>query len=266
MSLNAASPKSSDSGAARRAQWCRGKVVEQAMRIGLFSDVHSNLAGLLAVANEFEREGRMDHVVVAGDHLWGGPRPREVWRLLNGSGWTLVLGNADETLVAQTVDQDFPPGSRYRSAAIRQRDWLRSQLDPSDLNALAGLPKQHRIATSAGDLLVVHSSPRSTIDQCGGPHNSSEEVETAYSGTGASAIAFGHWHAAFVRQTPFALLLNVASVGLPMDGRPLAAYTILTGTRGGWIVEQRRVAYDPEEERWAARSAGLPEWVPDSAH
>ena len=236
------------------------------MRIGLFSDVHSNLAGLLAVANELEREGRMDHVVVAGDHLWGGPRPREVWRLLNGSGWTLVLGNADEILVAQNVDRDFPPGSRYRSAAIRQRDWLRSQLDPSDLNALAELPTQHRIATPAGDLLVVHSSPRSTIDRCGGPHNSSKDVETGYSGTGASAIAFGHWHGGFVRQTPFALLLNVASVGLPMDGRPLAAYTILTGTRGGWIVEQRRVAYDPEEERWAARSAGLPEWVPDSAH
>ena len=80
--------------------WCRsagtmvlGQVVEQAMRIGLFSDVHSNLAGLLAVANEFEREGRMDHVVVAGDHLWGGPRPREVWRLLC-SHWEVFRGTS----------------------------------------------------------------------------------------------------------------------------------------------------------------------------
>jgi hypothetical protein len=187
-----------------------------------------------------------------------------VWRLLRQSGWTLVLGNADEILVAPTVDQDFPPGNPYRSAAIRQRDWLRSQVDLSDLNALASLPMHHRIATPAGDLLVVHSSPRSTIDRCGAPHNSIGEAEAAYGGTGATAIAFGHWHAAFVRQTSFALLLNVASVGLPMDGRPLAAYTILTATPGGWIVEQRRVAYDPEEERRAARSVGLPEWVPDS--
>jgi predicted phosphodiesterase len=234
------------------------------MRIGLFSDVHSNLAGLHAVANELDREGPIDQVVVAGDHLWGGPRPREVWRLLNERRWTLVLGNADENLVSPTVDQDFPPGHRYRSAAIRQREWLREQLDPSDLNALASLPLQHRIASPAGDLLVVHSSPRSMIDRCGGPHNSAAEVEAAYSGTGASAIAFGHWHGAFVRQTPFALLLNVASVGLPLDGRPLAAYTILTATPGGWIVEQRLAAYDPEEERRAARSAGLPAWVPDS--
>jgi predicted phosphodiesterase len=238
--------------------------IVRAKRIGLFSDVHGNLAGLQAVASALEHEGPLDHVVVAGDHLWGGPRPREVWRLLNERGWTLVLGNADENLVSPTVDQDFPPGNPYRSAAIRQREWFREQLDPSDLNALASLPMRHRIATLAGDLVVVHSSPRSTIDRCGGPHNSIVEVETAYSGTGASAIAFGHWHAAFVRQTPFALLLNVASVGLPMDGRPLAAYTILSATHGGWIVEQRRVAYDPEEERRASRSAGLPAWVRDS--
>lgn len=233
------------------------------MRIGLFSDVHGNLAGLRALAQELDHAGPLDQVVVAGDHLWGGPRPREVWRLLNQSGWTLVLGNADEILVAPTVDQDFPAGNAYRSAAIRQRDWLRSQLDPADLKALAELPMHHRMATPAGDLLVVHSSPRSTTDRCGGPHNSIDEVQAAYGGTGASAIAFGHWHAAFVRQTPFALLLNVASVGLPIDGRPLAAYTILTATPSGWIVEQRRVAYDPGEELTAARSAGLPAWVPD---
>jgi len=215
------------------------------------------------VANELEREGSLDHVVVAGDHLWGGPRPREVWRLLNERGWTLVLGNADENLVAPTLNQDYPAGHAYRSAALRHRPWLRAQLDPSDLDALARLPRHHRIATPAGDLLVVHSSPRSTTDRCGGPHNSFADVETAYGGTGATAIAFGHWHAAFVRSTPFALLLNVASVGLPIDGRPLAAYTILTAAPGGWVVEQRRVAYDAEEEQHAARSAGLPAWASD---
>jgi predicted phosphodiesterase len=233
------------------------------MRIGLFSDIHGNLAGLRAVADDLDRAGHIDQVVVAGDHLWGGPRPREVWQLLTARGWTLVLGNADENLVAVSVDQDYPPGTPYRTAALRHREWLRTQLDRSELIALAGLPMQHRIETPAGDLLVVHSSPRSTTDRCGGPHNSAAEVESAYHGTGADAIAFGHWHAAFVRPTPFALLLNVASVGLPMDGHPLAAYTILTATPGSWVAEQRRVPYDPQEELDAARSAGLPAWVPD---
>lgn len=230
------------------------------MRIGLLSDVHANLAALQAVAAELDLAAPLDHVAVAGDLLWGGPRPREVWDFLQERGWTLIRGNADESIVASTVDRDFPVGSRYHGAAERMHVWLRAQLDSSQLEALARLPFEHRIATPAGDLLVVHSSPRSTTDQCGAQHNSSAEVEAAYGGTGASAIAFGHWHSSFVRTTPFALLINVASVGLPMDGRPLAAYTILTARPEGWIVEQRRVAYDASDELTAARAVGQPRW------
>jgi predicted phosphodiesterase len=235
------------------------------VRIGLLADVHGNLAALRAVANGLDREGAVDHVVVAGDLLWGGPRAREVWELLNERGWKLVRGNADENLVEQTLDKDFPPGHPYRAAALRHRGWMRSRLDSAELGELAGLPMEYRIATPAGDLLVVHSSPRSTRDRCGAPHNSLADVESAYAGTGAAAIAFGHWHAAFVRTTPFALLLNVATVGLPLDGRALAAYTVLTATKRGWLIEQRRVPYDPAEELAAARAVGLPAWAPEIA-
>jgi len=230
------------------------------MRVGLLSDVHGNLAALRAVAAALDGEPPLDQVIVAGDLLWGGARPRQVWDLFVARGWTLVRGNADENIVAPTVDRDFPVGSRYRAAAVRLHAWLRTQLDSSYLEALAGLPLQHRLATPAGDLLVVHASPRSTTDQCGAQHNSAAEVEAAYGGTGAAAIAFGHWHSSFVRTTAFALLINVASVSLPIDGRPLAAYTVLTATPQGWIVEQRRVPYDPAEEQRASRDRGQPRW------
>src|SRR5262249_10651468 len=67
------------------------------------------------------------------------------------------------------------------------------------------------------------------------------------------------------RPMPFGLLINVASVGLPLDGLPLAAYTVLSVADGGWVVEQRRVPYDPAREAAAAASAGLPPWTPDSS-
>ena len=114
-----------------------------------------------------------------------------------------------------------------------------------------------------GDLLVVHASPRSIYDKAGGPHNTAAEATAAYAGTGAAAIAFGHYHVSFVRPMPFALLLNVASVGIPVDRQPLAAYTVLTATADGWIVEQRRVPYDVDEERRVADATGMPRWEPD---
>jgi predicted phosphodiesterase len=100
-------------------------------------------------------------------------------------------------------------------------------------------------------------------DRAGAAHNTDEDVFRAYGGTGAAAIAFGHYHEAFVRTTPFALLINVASVGLPVHGRPLASYTILTATPGSWIVEQRQVPYRQSDEVAAANARGMPPWKED---
>jgi predicted phosphodiesterase len=235
-------------------------MTEASQRFALLSDVHGNLAGLRAVAAALEAEGPFEAVVVAGDHLQGGPCPHEVWALLHDLGWTLVLGNEDEALVAE-VPQYL--GTDHRRAYLAQHEWYRRVLSPAFLGDLGALPAAWRTSTPLGDLLVVHSSPRSTTDRSGGLHNTAAEVAAAYGGTGAAAIAFGHYHRSFVRPVSFALLVNVASVGLPLDGRDVAAYTILSVVDGSWVVEQRHVPYDPAPEEAIARQRGLPLWVPD---
>lgn len=236
----------------------------RAVRIGLLSDVHGNLCGLLGVRDSLAREQPVDHVVVAGDHLQGGPRPREVWRELRRLGWVLVRGNEDESLTdLRLLEAQMPPDHRYRTAALKQFAWSQKVVGKAILRQLASLPFSHRLSTPAGDLLVVHATPRATTEHAGAPHSSAEELTERYAGTGASAIAFGHYHGSFVRPMPFALLINVASVGLPGHGQPLAAYTLLTATHGGWIVEQRHVPYDDADERAAAAAAGMPRWEAD---
>lgn len=232
------------------------------MRFILFSDVHGNLAALRAVATAIEREGQIDAVIAAGDHLQGGPRPREVWDFLTGQGWILIQGNEDLALVVEEPLRDRPP-SPYDAAYLAQIAWTREKVGSKVLSEVAALPDAWRFQTPAGILLVVHASPRSINDRAGGPHNSDADVYAAYAGTGASAIAFGHYHRGFVRTTPFGLLINVASVGLPVDGRPLAAYTVLTATPGSWIVEQRQVPYRQADEIAVARARRMPPWVAD---
>jgi predicted phosphodiesterase len=232
------------------------------MRFALFSDVHGNLAALRAVQAALEREGPFDRVVVAGDHLQGGPRPREVWELLNRHGWILLRGNEDEALVAGAA-AEFQGREEYRAAFLAGNAWTRSQLAPNALDQLAVLPVRWRTSTPVGDLLVCHASPRSTSDRAGASHNTSAEVFEAYGGTGAAVIAFGHYHRHSVRSTPFAILVNVASVGLPTHGLPLASYTILTTVEDGWFIEQRQAPYDAHEEAIAAARRRMPQWVPE---
>jgi predicted phosphodiesterase len=231
------------------------------MRIGLLSDVHGNLAGLRAVAAALRAAGPLDAVCVAGDHLGGGPRPGEVWDELGALGWRLVRGDCDESLARdECSDPDVKPD--YRRAAAAFHAWTRALVGRAALAQVAALPLEARLATPAGDLLVVHSSPRSVHDQCGGPHNSSREVADAYGGTGAAMIAFGHWHESFVRPTDFALLVNVASVGLRPECAPLAAYTIVHARPDGFVVHQRFARYDRDEESRVARERGMPLWRP----
>ncbi len=223
------------------------------VRFALLSDVHGNLTALDAVAQQLEHHRPLDAIIVAGDLLWGGAQPADVWHRLITTGWILVRGNADEIIAAPTVDDDFPKNAPYRRAAEQLHIWTRDRLGPEITSRLAALPVHYRVQTPAGDLLVVHSSPRGTRDRCGGPHNTLAEATAAYANTGASVIAFGHWHASFVRTLPFGILINVASVSLPLDGLPLAAYTILTAAESGWTIEQRRVA-----------RAGKPAWTPET--
>jgi predicted phosphodiesterase len=232
------------------------------LRIALLSDVHGNLTALTAVADALVTEEPLDDIVVAGDLLQGGSRPREVWDSLIARGWTLIRGNEDDSL------QVDPPWTyagtdRYRNAFLAGTAWTRSQIGEEILSSLAALPDRWRRVTPVGDLLVVHASPRSIVDQAGGVHNSLADVSKAYGGTGAQVIAFGHYHRAFVRTTPFALLINVASVGLPRDGRAVACYTIVTASKDGWVVEQRQVPYDPVEESTTAAARGMPTWTAD---
>jgi len=228
------------------------------MRFALLSDIHANLTGLRAVATAIEVDGPFDQVIVAGDHLVGGARPVETWEALRELGWTLVRGNHDDDVAGKPL----PDYGASHEGTVEHVRWTRERVGPAIAREMGELPFSVRVATLAGDLLAVHSSPRSTYDKCGGPHNTLEEVEAAYGGTGATAIAYGHWHASYVRPTPTALLMNVASVGLPKHGLPLAAYTVLTGTEQGWCVEQRQVPYDSAEERAAAAAVGLPAWEP----
>src|SRR5437764_13001177 len=106
------------------------------MRIGLLSDVHGNLAGLRAVASALRADQPIDAIVVAGDHLGGGPRPGEVWAELRASGWCLLRGDSDESLARPVWGApDVKPA--YRRAARAFHGWTRAQVGPEVLAQIA---------------------------------------------------------------------------------------------------------------------------------
>jgi len=215
------------------------------MRIAVLSDIHGNAEALDAVLSDLAGRGAFDEIVVAGDLVWSGPRPREVVDRVRALNATVIQGNTDAFFKAPP---DETPTGKDPKRFTSQLAWMCAELGPERVAYLRSLPFSHRIRPASAedqDLLIVHANPRD-LEQAIRPHASEAELDELLLKDGQlptwRALAFGHVHVPTVRLWRDRLLVNVASVGLPMDGNHRAAYAILTYD-GSWHAEHNRVLY-----------------------
>ena len=234
------------------------------MRILLFSDIHGNYAALEAMLADSVRHGPYDLTLCLGDLAWAGPRPAEVLARLRGlcsddptgqaGPAVCVYGNCDLFLLQEAA----PPSEKNGDRFLRHREWMLARLSAADLAFLRQMPFSHRVAPLPGhDLLAVHANPRNVDDPIQ-PDLSDGAIDAVIGPAEFQVLAFGHVHLPSVRLWRGRLLANAASVGLPMDGDPRAAYSVLSWAGGGWRVAQYRVEYDVERVAKEMRRNGLP--------
>ena len=229
------------------------------LRVAIFSDVHGNLPALRAVLSAIDGHRPVQLIVAAGDLVApAGSRPAETLDLLIEQGCVLLLGNSDEMLWQQDPDELDSP---FTALIQRQIPWAITRLGSRRLDLLRRLPRRLRLSPAPGqDLLIVHASPSDLIHgRAATPDTGPHELREWYGGTGARVIAFGHYHQSFQREWEQGLLVNVASVSLPKDGQPLAAYSLLEWAGGDWSVAQYRILYDTAAEAAALAASGIPQ-------
>jgi predicted phosphodiesterase len=233
------------------------------MRIGIFADVHGNLAALDAVLAALAAEG-IDRLVCLGDVAASGPQPREVVARLRQLGCPIVLGNADAWLL------DPPPpgtGDDEDAARIEAIDrWCAEQLRPADLAFLRTFRPTVAVPLDDGaDLLCYHGSPRGYDDVIKAT-TPDEELAAMLAGHRATVMAGGHWHFQLLRRYEGAILLNPGSVGLAYDllpgGEarvpPRAEYALLSSHGAALAIELRRLPYDRDATVRAMFERGMP--------
>ena len=232
------------------------------MRIGVVSDIHSNLAALETVVAAMQP---MDEVWCLGDIVGYGPQPNECVSTLRGLKHLAVAGNHDWAATGRMGVEEFNP---YAAAAAL---WTRDQLAPDTRDYLVGLP----IRLTSGDFTLAHGSPRDPL----------WEYLLGASSAGANFAHFegpfclvGHTHvpAIFTRaddrrvlarrivgdedvpldQPGSRYILNPGSVGQPRDGDSRAAFLVVDTDRR--LASWRRVVYPIEPTQERMRRAGLP--------
>ena len=220
--------------------------------VAVISDIHGNLPALCAVLADADALGARE-LVVAGDLIGFGPDSGPVVDLLRERAARIIRGNHEKDYAAPYGTPSMPERWRAdpRLATLRL---TMEGLGPDRLAFLAALPDSLLIDEAT---LVVHGSPRHVRDAVL-PWRTDEELAAMYDGDPSRVAFMGHTHRPHVRDLPGRRLVNVGSVGMPLDGDPRACYFLVRGgdPPGDWEVEERRVPYDLAAQDAAYRRAG----------
>jgi len=107
------------------------------MKIGILSDIHSNLEALTE-AMKWLDEQKVDDVVCLGDVVGYGPNPNECCEIVSSASSATLLGNHDAAVIGAMSTEYY-----YDSARVAI-EWTRRQLKPEHLEWLYQLPYTHR--------------------------------------------------------------------------------------------------------------------------
>ncbi|MBP8000781.1 MAG: metallophosphoesterase [Chloroflexi bacterium] len=213
------------------------------MKIAVLSDIHGNYPALQTVSEHIEK-WQPDLVIVNGDTVNRGPRPRECLQYVQekeaSQGWVILKGNHEDYVISResiTAPEGDPVYESFRMAM-----WTYLQLN-GNVADLIRMPEQYNFTAPDGSSLrAVHASMRSNRD---GIYTFTTDEELAQQIAPAPAIFItSHTHRPLQRRLNGTLVVNTGAVGLPFDGDWRAAYAQITWHKGMWQSELMRLEYD----------------------
>jgi predicted phosphodiesterase len=226
--------------------------------LGLFSDVHGNLAALEAVLLDLRSKG-VRRLYCLGDLVGYGPDPNEVIDLIQAEGIPTILGNYDDGVGFErgSCGCFYPDVEAKRIGAASYEFTVRAVADDRK-EYLRGLPRDMRLQIEGYSLHLVHGSPR-RINEYLLPGRETRTFERVAAAEEADILVFGHTHVSWHRIYGGVHFVNVGATGRPSDGNPRAAYTLLRLDAGQAVqVDGVRIEYDVERTAEKVLSVGLP--------
>lgn len=169
------------------------------MKIGIVSDIHGNLAGLLKAV---ELMGEVDDLLCLGDSIYDYRFSNEVIGWLREHDIPTVLGNHEWGFLG-------PQGERARAAAWVDQDlvaWLAEQ------------PYRLDLERAGQRILMVHSTPWEPYGDYVLP-GSRDLKRFAETEAEADYVLYGHTHQQVVERVGDVLVINPGSAGDARDSR-----------------------------------------------
>jgi len=213
------------------------------VKIGLISDIHSNL---IALEKVLEKLNACDEIYCAGDIVGYYPFPNEVVEICIKEEIKSVIGNHDKAV----AESDF---SGMNPVARVAGEFTRKIMEKENIEWLANLP----ISIETEYFSIYHGMPSDDESAYSVYIFPGDPLIETFLENSDRNIVVGHTHIQFIEEYNGRAFINPGSVGQPRDGDPRAAYAVLDTETGKIRLE--RVEYDIEEVCEAVQKAELPE-------
>lgn len=167
------------------------------MRIGIVSDIHGNMAGLLKAV---ELMGAVDELLCLGDTIYDYRFSNEVVGWLRDNGIPTILGNYEWGFLG-------PQGARARAVSWVDQDlvaWLEAQ------------PYRMELQRHGHRILMVHSTPWEPQGAYVLP--GSKDLQR-FGEADADIVLYGHTHQQVAERIGDVLVVNPGSAGDARDSR-----------------------------------------------
>ena len=221
------------------------------MKIALISDIHGNQIALEAVLADIKRIG-VDQIICLGDIANVGPHPSQCIDIIRDLNCPVVQGNHELYLLGRFEDDEWRTSPIW--SGMR---WSRDQLRLDQMTYIDELPLQYEIAGNGrAGATFVHASP---LSQYRGfmPHHDNNDIAKRMNGLDNTTLFCGHTHIALYRPWSNTWLVNIGSVGMPIDGTPTAKYVIATRLKHEWHVQYRMIEYNIDQLMAEFEAVGL---------
>ena len=205
------------------------------MRIGIITDVHSNVVALQTML-EYFKSSKVDCICCCGDIIGIGPYPNEIIKeMMKIDNLYCVYGNHEEYFYNKNYD-----AMRYEEALFHR--WEHERLDEKSINWIQQLPKRLDIVFKGVSCSIMHygfdEKYKAMIQK-----PNSEQLEQLFSNCNSQIVLYGHVHAPSVVNYNQRWFINVGSLGCPQDSKNLARGGIVT-IDGTISVELVQIPYD----------------------
>lgn len=209
------------------------------MRIGVISDIHSNIYALEAVLKDIEKKS-VNLIVCTGDLVGYHTRGNEVVDLIRERKILTVMGNHDFNIATKEIKESLGlEGKELEKVQILNYALENTSLEIKKF--LKTLPKEIVLEIEGRTIKFVHGSPNSLTEYL---KENSKEAQEAMRELKEDILVCGHSHMAYFKEYGKKMLINAGSVGKPKKGVPDSEYVIIDLEKEKISVSIENVTYD----------------------